>query len=50
MIDEENRKCLRKPEELKYVDYECKNGVAWIKFNEPDRRNPLSLYRVSGRT
>ncbi|MBU2608644.1 MAG: enoyl-CoA hydratase/isomerase family protein [Chloroflexi bacterium] len=46
MIGEDNRKSLRKPEELKYVDYECKNGVAWIKFNEPDRRNPLSLYRV----
>ena len=28
MIGEDNRKSLRKPEELKYVDYECKNGVA----------------------
>jgi hypothetical protein len=25
---EDNRKYLHKPEELKYVDYECKNGVA----------------------
>jgi len=46
VIVEGNKKYLRDPKELKYVDYECKNGVAWIKFNEPDRRNPLSLYRV----
>lgn len=46
MIVEGERKFLRKPEELKYVNYECKNGVGWIILNEPERRNPLSLYRV----
>ena len=46
MIVEGNKKFLRKPEELKYVNYECKNGVGWITLNEPERRNPLSLYRV----
>jgi len=46
VIVEGNKKFLRKPEELKYVDYECKNGVGWIILNEPERRNPLSLYRV----
>ena len=27
MIEEDNRKSLRKPEEIKYVDYECKKPI-----------------------
>jgi len=37
---------MKKPEELKYVDYETKNGVAWIRLKEPRRLNPLSLQVV----
>lgn len=46
MIVDGDKKYLRKPEELKHVNYECKNGVGWIILNEPDKRNPLSLKRV----
>ena len=37
---------MKSPEELKYVDYETKNGVAWVTLNDPKRLNPLSLERV----
>lgn len=46
MIVKGDRLFLRKPKELKYVNYECKNGVGWIILNDPERRNPLSLKRV----
>ena len=46
MIVEGDKKFLRKPEELKYVRYECKKKVGWIILNDPNRRNPLSLKRV----
>ncbi len=45
MIVEGDRAYLRKPEELKYVNYECKGGVGWIILNDPKRRNPLSTQR-----
>ena len=38
---------MKGPDELKYVNYETKNGVAWITLNDPKRMNPLSLLRVN---
>lgn len=38
---------MKSPTELKYVDYQTKNGVAWITLNDPKRLNPLSLERVN---
>lgn len=37
---------MKNPKELKYVDYQTKNGVAWLTLNEPRRLNPLSLMTV----
>jgi len=36
---------LWSPKDFKYIDYEVKNGVAWLTLNEPERMNPMRLKR-----